>query len=442
MNKTTPLIEMDSKPDMDKVEMLQNKFNWTDGDDINSSTQLVQTGSILGNPFIFYRHKDMEMLPHTYTGTKTITWTERIKTKDGYRTVMRSQTLTASVVKPKPTYSTTTELVYGNEAAPDLSFSRKPMIKDYSQKGLNSFFKHREKEIDSYAKKHPNWTPLGNDKFEDFFDGIDRDNEVQYRLLFTPLAQTSMLDIITNKEPFGDDFYMNKKKMINRVVSRHAQHMDYDADITRFYHFDYQKAKENFINLNCEFFKGVYFDLAPLLAIPLYQQYPTNEYIFKRNRPSNYSSHVLEMEANKHDISFFRPLEAVTGVILKSEFVRKNDNADFVNIHSYAYKSIQHCDLIAKMGGDGRWHDVPVYWYEYIPIDKVTPFALQNSDINRQDFLRLRASEDYSQFCNKNIINNDIICSKGIFSFSGIKPESYRPMDLNEMIKKQMENHK
>lgn len=441
MNKTTPLIEMDGKPDMNKVEMLQNKFKWGDGKSVNTSTQLVQTGSILGNPFIFYRHKDMEILPFTYTGSLTITWTERIKTKDGYSTVMRSQVLTASVSKPKPFYSSTTELIYGNEAAPDLSFSRKPMVKDYTEKGLNSFYKHREKEIDSYAKKHPNWTPLGNDKFEDFFDGIDRDNEVQYRLLFTPLAQTSMLDIITHKDPYGDDFYFVKQKMINRVVSSHAQRMSYDADVSDFYHFDYQKAKENFINLNCNFFKGVFFDLAPLLAIPLYQQYPTNEYIFQRDRKSNYSSHVLEMEANKHNVSFFRPAEAVTDVILKSEFVRKDDNADIVNIHSYAFKSIHHRDYIAKLGGDGRWHDVPVDWYEYLPVEKNTPFALQNSDINRQEYLQLQNSNDYSQFLNKNIMNNDIICSKGIFSFTGVNPNSYSPLGLNELIKKNLQNH-
>ena len=37
-----------------------------------------------------------------------------------------AQTLTASVTKPRPEYFTETWLVYGNEAAPRLSFSRSP----------------------------------------------------------------------------------------------------------------------------------------------------------------------------------------------------------------------------------------------------------------------------------------------------------------------------
>ena len=32
----------------------------------------------------------------------------------------------------------------------------------------------------------------------------------------------------------------------------------------------------NFINKNVEYFKGVYFDLAPILAIPLYQERPVH----------------------------------------------------------------------------------------------------------------------------------------------------------------------
>lgn len=54
-------------------------------------------------------------------------------------------------------------------------------------------------------KQGRNFTPLANTKFEVMFKAYDRNNEVQYRLLFTPLAQQNMLEILTGKAGFGDD---------------------------------------------------------------------------------------------------------------------------------------------------------------------------------------------------------------------------------------------
>ena len=188
MCKTTPLIKMDRIFDMEKYNQLKDKFHYADPNVSTSSTVLAQSGSVLGNPFIICRQYNQSMINYTYTGSLTITWTESVPDgKGGSYIRSRSQTLHASVTKPKPSYSYKTKLVFGSEAAPDLTFSRQPMDHGYSESELKRFFKSQERKVDEYVKKHPNFTPLGNDEFEDFFGGLDRDHEVQYRLLFTPL---------------------------------------------------------------------------------------------------------------------------------------------------------------------------------------------------------------------------------------------------------------
>ena len=436
MQKTTPLIEMDRIFDMEKYNQLKDKFKWNDNNDIHKSTILAQSGSILGNPFLICREHIQSMGSQTYTGSITITWMERVSDgKGGSYMRSRSQTLTASVTKPKPVYTYSTRLIFGSEAAPDLTFSREPHDHGYSADDLKRYFKKQEKVIDEYVKKHPNFTPLGNDEFEDFFGGLDRDHEVQYRLLFTPLAQKSMLDILTHADPYGDDFSFHKTKMINTIVSSHSQSADYDGDPSVFYDFDLERARTNFIYRNTAYFKGVFFDLAPILAIPLYQQYPTNEYIFNRDIGSDYSRHLSEMEANRYDSHYFRPSEAITPLILKGEYAVQKNKVHSVRMHAYAFKGVEHTDYVSKMGGDGRHHDVPVTWIEYVPVEKVTPFTVQETEINRKQFFSLMSTSDYKQFLNKNVSNGAILCSRGIFSFINNSTQ-YSPDELTKAIEK------
>ena len=436
MAKTIPLIKMDRIFDMEKYNQLKDKFNYQDSDDVHSSTVLAQSGSILGNPFIICRDYRQSMINHTYTGSITITWTERVSNgKGGYSYRSRSQILTASVSKPKPDYQYWTRLIYGSEAAPDLNFTRDPYRHGYSEADLNKFYKKQEKKVDEYIKKHPNFTPLGNDEFEDFFGGLDRDNEVQYRLLFTPLAQRSMLDILKNKDPYGDDFSFYKKKMINTIISSHSQTADYDGFPSNFYHFDLEVARKNFIQKNMDYFKGVFFDLAPLLSIPLYQQYPTNEYIFKKNIGSDYSRHLTEMEANRYDKNYFKPDNCITPLILKSQLVNQEGSVHSTNMCAYGFSGIDRVENVSKMGGDGRMHVIPVHWTEYQQVSKITPFVVQATDLTRRQFNQLTSTEAYSQFLNKNVTNNAILCSRGLFSF--INKSNYsNSKELDEVVNK------
>ena len=79
---------------------------------------------------------------------------------------------------------------------------------------------------------------------------FDRDNENQFRLLFTPLAQRNIVDLVKDS-PYGDDFYFIKQNKLNTIYSHHSDNWrmlagrnisSYSVDI----------AKELFTNYNWE----------------------------------------------------------------------------------------------------------------------------------------------------------------------------------------------
>ncbi|MDE7100633.1 MAG: hypothetical protein K2O05_02130, partial [Anaeroplasmataceae bacterium] len=235
ITQTIPLLQMDEHFDEKKFTYLHEKYGLSENKDNNRSTYFVQSGSILGNPFLLCKDYEQTWYNKQYTGSLVIHWTQTVRTKDGVRTVSRSQTLVASIYKPVPSYAFNTYLVYGNEAAPDLKFSRKPTVPSKaSEKDIDKMVKSGSKSLDNKARKAvtkgSNYTRLGNDEFEVLFGGTNRNNEVQYRLLFTPLAQKNLLNLIKTPEPFGDDFYLEKDCELNFVQSKHSQNADYYAN--------------------------------------------------------------------------------------------------------------------------------------------------------------------------------------------------------------------
>ena len=291
VSKTTPLIQMDKVFNPARFMYLKDNYGFGENTNKDASTVLVQSGTILGNPFIIERDFCTEILQHTYTGYLTIHWTTTHTDSEG-RTYTRShsQTLSASVTKPKPNYYHETWLIYGNGAAPKLSFSRKPSdANSLNEKELAKKVKNFDKELKKIAEKRigTGFTAMTNVEFECLFNALNRDNEVEFRLLFTPLAQKSMLDLIKSGKPFGDDFYFEKANCLNYVQTAHAQNADYEGHPDQFIHFDNRVAKNLFVNFHDAFFRNLFFDLAPLLCIPLYQQYKAPEYIYKDNYKAN-----------------------------------------------------------------------------------------------------------------------------------------------------------
>lgn len=420
--KTIPLFQMDQYFDNNKYMYMREKYNLADVDEENVSTMYCQSGSILGNPFLLCKDYRQDWYQKRYTGSTIIYWTTTVKTKDGYKTQHHTQTLVASVYKEAPKYSFVTYLIYGNEAAPNLTFSRAPSnINKMDEQQIKKIVSNRTSKLNKKSKdatlKGKDYTKFGNDEFEAIFGGEDRDNEVEYRLLFTPLAQKNMLDLLKSKDPFGDDFYFDKEKMVNYIQSKHSQNTDYYSNPSRFIEFDYQKAKKKFIDYNMSYFEGLYFDFAPLMSIPLYQQHKSTEYIYGKKFDTNICPYEHEVMANSLNSDDLKPSEACTPTILKTDFIKKNGPLDEVKITSHAFKAERRVTYVPKLGGDGRTHLVPVYWLEYIPIEKVNYMAIENKNSSRSEFLNKKYSNQaFNDFMHR-ISNNEVYTyERGLFA--------------------------
>ena len=418
VNQTTPLIQMDTTFNPNRFYNLHEKYGFGEITDTSISSVYVQSGHILGNPFLMERNYCTELRDYTYTGSITITWTTTTYDKNGSHTHTHSQVLTATVTKPKPEYWYDTWLVYGNDAAERLSFSRRPSdANKMNDKDFEKFIKKTEKELaDMHEKKlgTTNFTPLGNAEFEGLFHAYDRDEETQFRLLFTPLAQKSMIDLIKSKTPYGDDFIFRKRKCLNYIKSKHSQVADYDGDPRKFMHYDLRVSKLLFLKYMDDFFQGFFYDMAPLLCIPLYQQHKAIDYIYKGVFPRNVTSYETEVIANQYDPHDFAPDECKTDVILKAELIKKQGEMDVVNIHAYGYDKIPRVTYIPKLGGDGRMHDVPVHWYEYVECEKVTPIGVQNISYTKKTYEE--NLEKAKAFLSPHILGSGIIRTRSIIS--------------------------
>ena len=430
MSKTTPVVDLDKDFDPEKYTYLHEKYGYTSSDDPDVSTLFAQSGHILGNPFVIEKNYHQTMRNHTYSGSITISWTERVPNgKGGYTTVFRTQTLTAYVTKPEPAYYINTRLIYGNMAAPNLTFSRSPTghandDEKKLEKYINNFDKKLDKMVEDSLKsgKGSSFTRLHNEEFEALFNALNRDNEMEFRLLFTPLAQKNMIALLKDKEGtgYGDDFSFAKKKTLNYIVAGHLQgSTNLDKEPSALRHFSYDICHTNFVRYCDEYCREIYFALAPLISIPLYQQHKTLDFIYNGQFGHNVTQEECEAAANCHSWDLFKhPATRSLGVILKSRFVNRNDSVDDCIITAHSFSGTDRVTYVSKMGGDGRMHQIPVHWIEYNPISKETPFSIGRAkEDNYIDFNGSYTNGTYKSLLDRYHMQDTVLYKKGLFSF-------------------------
>ena len=390
---TTPLLELDKNFDIKKYAYLEAKYGLSQLDDSFRSVNFVQSGAILGNPFFIRKDLIQTTFMKRYTGSIVISWTTTYKDSNGNtQTVNHTQTLTASVDKPAPAYHYETYLIYANDAAPDLSFSRIPQVNiNASQREISHQVEKEEKRIHKASERAVDdnghqFTELWNPEFESLFHALDRDQEVQFRLLFTPLAQKNELSLIKSKAPYGDDFNFTKIKCLNIIYSRHSQGMDYSGNPGYFIDYDLENAKKKFVSYCDNYFQGLFFDMAPLISIPLYQQNKPQEFIYQQEYEMNISPYEDMVLANTFDRNLLKPANAITESILRTSFEGKEGDSDKIKITAHAYSGTQMVDYISVLGGDNRVHQVPVYWIRYDPVSKDTFMVIKKYPTTRYHY--------------------------------------------------------
>lgn len=403
---TVPRLAFDPYFTAQRLASLHEQYGWDDGFNSDKSIIFAQSGVINGNPFVFGQYLDMDWGEKTYEGTREISWTEWEEGADGKRhRVRRYETLHAYVTKPIPVYSERKLLIYGNDAAPNLSFSRQPSGLKGEDADLFDTIKkkwrlHRLKAFSRDLTDDSNFTLMSNHEFETWFHAKDRDNEVEFRLLFTPIAQTQMLNLMKDETVgYGDDFSFVKERKINVLYSRHLNKAVIDTDPSHFQHWDYDAAWANFIRFNEKYFKDAYFSLAPLLAIPLYQQMRSHEDIWKGvigGEASSFWEH--EAIANFHGERKFQHPSCITRSILKTKVTRRENGESTVAVTAYGYRGVKRVDHEDVYGGDGKWHDVAVEWVEYLPVNRTSNLCLTEASAPSEVFKRRVAASSESAY--------------------------------------------
>lgn len=384
MTKTVPRLEFDHFFTTQRLADLTQTYGWDGTFNRDRSVIYSHSGLINGNPFVICRTRKMEMGQKSYTGTLTISWTSREYGSDGkWHSVRHTQVLTATVTAPFPEYYEKTRLLYGNTAAPDLVFNR--YHSGIAGHERSHAYRKTLRELRKKARdlEHSDFAMLTNEEFEVAFDTRDRNDNQQFALLFTPLAQQAMLRLLKDGTVgYGDDFDFHKSRMINMVVPGHMQDIDLDMDPGQFRDFDYDKAEEKFKTRNANYFRAIYFSMAPLLCIPMYQQIRPRSAIYGTDMPRHSCFWEHEALANFWGEDRFKAGDCVTHCILKTEQEDQAGDSSRIVVHAYGYSRRQRLTMVPTWGGDGRMHNVPVYWDEYLPVEGVGGISMKedNSD--------------------------------------------------------------
>jgi len=392
IKKTVACIEFDPYFSNGRMEDLQNKFGWSGELGNDHSIVVSHSGVLNGNPFILARTLSHWMGSKTYHGSLQISWTEQVRGSNGkWHTEMRHETLTASIERPFPEYENRTFIIYGNEAAPDLLFSRKPSPLSKLKDGFFDKMRksHAIKKLEKKSREIGEgsvFSVMSNREFDALFDATDRNHEVQFRLLFTPLAQQEMLKLLKDGQiGYGDDFTFIKKNMINILEPAHMRHTDIGGEPEKFHAYDLAQARLLFNSYHNEFFRSFYFGMAPLLSIPLYQQHRSHSDIYKDSyaRQSCFWEH--EAIANYHGESVFKHPNCVTRSILKTASKVESDGSQRVRVTASGYSSVERVEYVAVHGGDGRRHQVPVHWHEYQVVQNASDILLKEQNFPNID---------------------------------------------------------
>lgn len=381
-----PLLSFDDCFSAKQEEDMKINYDFCDFDNDEQSTLDVLAGQYNDNPFLFENKLIHTMGTEVYHGYKTISWTETYRDSNGnLRTRTRTQTLHATLTKPKPFYRTQVVLSYCSQGGPDLNFSRSPAHHERkNEREIERLIKRGEKKLqkmdDKAVAQNRDFTSMSNSDFEVLFNTLDRTNEVQFRTLFTPLAQTNIVSLLLSKTGYGDDFHFIKSKRTNKIVSEHSQGRLINLLPEHYTSYSYDIIKENFITKNKEFFRAVYFDFAPLLAIPIFQERPVHSLQPIPQYSQLYSLKECEALANTVDASYVVHPSSKTQAILKSEFVGSHNNIDETCITAHSYDIEQRLDFVPMLGGDGNYHNVPVYWDEYLPLTARNNFYVSSNE--------------------------------------------------------------
>lgn len=378
IEKVMPDFKFDKFLSREREADMRENFDLEVPDNDNNTVLAANSGSFFGYPFILADIKDYEWVEKVWTGELEISWVERVRNSDGsYSRETRHETLRANIERPAPQFNRYAMCFFGHEAAPHLSFSRAPSMLS----GMDGFFGGLGKKVKLgfLHRKEQNlsddnqFTMMSNRDFEALFSAVDRDHEIEFRMLFTPLAQQYMVKLLNDKKHgYGDDFSFCKGGKAICLTPRHLNDIDVDDPPFFTHEFDLQKVRELFNERATEYFRTIYFTFAPLMAIPLYTEPRLEQEVCRLPENPAISRCELETAVNSIGTARFAHRESILDDILKIRNFRDHGTHVTATVCAVGFRGEDHLEYVSCLGGDGNWHDVPVPWVEYIPIQRDT----------------------------------------------------------------------
>ena len=372
IQKTVPELVFHDIFNREHYDALRS-FDFRDDEDEDSSVIRSLTGTWNGNPFAFLERLTYEMRQEPYEGSLTIHWTEKRKTKDENgneveEEVQKSDVVYAKHWADKPCFYTYSTLGYGHEAAPELSFSRKA---GNTHENGTIWLKIRlwfgkwalKRQSQQALRKGQDFLPMANEEFEVLFGATDRNNEHQFRQMFTPMAQRSMIDLLKDGQLGGDSFSFRKKRRFNTIT---CSAKVFSKSPRKYHDYSVRKAREAFVKHQEEYFRLIFGTFAPLLAVPLYRERSAVEPA--RVSQGHFSPCEHEMMVNLLPRKLLVTKDCKTQAIMKTSLLSTSEQGDLIQVRAFGYAIRPRVEPVEVNNcPDGRTHYVDVKWDEYLP---------------------------------------------------------------------------
>ena len=117
--------------------------------------------------------------------------------------------------------------------------------------------------------------------------------------------------------------------------------------------YSLEEIEDKFLKENENYFKAVYFDFAPLWAIPIYQERPTASDDSPIEKTRACSSKECEMLANAVNPTMLVHDRTKTQAVIKPSLITSNNAIDLFELCAYSYDVVRRVDYVAVHGGDG-----------------------------------------------------------------------------------------
>jgi hypothetical protein len=319
------------------------------------------------------REKSYQMIMQTYYATKQI--------YIGTGQDRRAQTITVSYSHPAPSFTQNNTAYFLSDSAPELNFS-----------AHKSFF-------------HKNKSPsMENSTFNKIFN-VNRDNETQFRLLFTILAQENIVKLY-NKFP---GYSFEKIKKLNIISNTKNINQNINTNPNNFMHYDYEMFFEQLKEKSGVIFQAIYFLISPILCVPVYQHFSSKAIPSAKKCPEISNEQiqaVLQNYFNKKNIVNHR---TTTDFIICSKVSSFNKGITVAEINTNSFVGVNKTAIV---------QNTPVHYIDYQPVSKKTHLLII---ANTNKIKEKQASSDQIsvlQKINENILDACIIGDYLYFLFS------------------------